>query len=138
MQTLIVAMLLLKSRICSAEPAQADASPSAASTRVCGSFGRCGAASRAPHSGVPGSGDSPWCFVSISIDNRMVAVNRYTLPVNNWQACPCQAGFADRFIHPVQPRNHRQEVLVPLAHQLIVTRQSFLHTLCHENRYDFR
>lgn len=90
---------------------------------------------------VPGTSDSLQCCANVSIDNRIAALNRYTLPVHNWQVWPCQAGLADCFIHPVQTSNQQQEVHCGVSapdHLLIVTRQRFLHTLCHENMYDFR
>lgn len=52
---------------------------------------------------LPGSRDSPPSCANISIDNRMAALDKHTLPVHNWQVRPCQAGFAEWFIQPVQP-----------------------------------
>lgn len=65
--------------------------------------GLLGDAAQAAGFSRPGSRDSPPSRANISIDNRMAAPDRYTLPLHNWQVWPRQAGFAGWFIHPVQP-----------------------------------
>lgn len=87
------------------------------------------------HRRVPGSRDSPPSCANISIGNRMARTGILYLSIIGRYGLVRLASSI--LSNPLSTAGSPRGVGAP-DHPLIVTRQCFLHTLCHENTYDFR